>query len=1150
MRKNLLVTPIAMVLVAGAVSLSAQDFTTGNLVGRVTGPEGQPLQGVTVILNSPSLLAPRQFTTDATGQFRAQMLIGGNYTITYTLGGYLTRRLTTYITPGQIIRGDMQMRPIDVQAETVEIIATSSQQVDKTDTIVQTSFSQNKLLELLGNTDVHSMLAVSSGIINPGGGSDFRIRGGTQRGTKMLVDGGNVTNMMEGTGYAVEYPLTDAVESVAVIQSPLNARFGNTDGGLISYVLSKGSNEFKGSMRVSLSRGSIWNTFNAKSYPNNRGESGTNNPGSDNLGKDYQFYLSGPLWKDRITFTWASKIYPTEKWYDYQYDSTGGIWVSGNGSAYHPSRYRVGTYYQNPQTGEVIRKAEMLEANDPYNIIPATYKERNDAYTLFFQVTQNHQLEWSYAESGDYVTGATGNYNMADAISNPTYQTWGGLIRRWNLAYKGIVGSNGLLEARMSGSRHSWFNVQLDGRPKHTVNVLTMPSYTPFPGAADDNNPNNYYASGLIDALLARPDSIKDSRLGGTSSYNFNATNQGPGDGGTNSPFSVNYQHILQTTRGQHIIDVGFQRERSSWENPNLYGSGSVNGERMINSPGRIAIDLQSSDIYGYTGTNLNEYRGKFIVFNMNHATFNSIDPYGFSRFNKGTNLDEPTDANMRLIDWNNGAGYGSTIWPRMYSQYGSSLAGLYVQQMSYYLNDLWTLNDHHSVMGGVRFDNYKVWDGESGRDILNYSLPTFRFEYKFDLGGDQKRVFNVSWGQFHNMAGVSSWAAFVEKGITTAIWDKGPTDGKPYLVGFDEIMDPNSYRIINDEHFGGVNEVDKDFKGLVSTEFTLGVRLNLDNGGTLRASYVNRSWANDYAYYFNGWKDNPNNNGTKVYSRVLRNFNNSEKSYNSVELEWTIPVTKRLDFGGTYTYSRFMSNVSNVSNAQDESNVPQKSPNKSVRYDDYFDELYGETYGLGYRPSRLRDPEQRFNAYINYDLTYGKVKSNVALRFNYVSADPATRSYNYVKGYPTVPGINDNLAGVGMPNPMPSNTGVNYWVVDYININRTYGPDGWGTNLTYNLEVPVTHKLCWFAIITSSNPFNHRAKSTGWYETDGFAGSAITPEAIYRPDGSLYRAAANPYAAGGFYFVNGVQMSGAGLFAPNRVVGGRSIRLTTGLRF
>jgi len=539
-----------MFLVSGAMTLSAQDFTTGTLAGRVTGENGRPLQGVLVTLNSPSLLSPRQFTTDASGQFRAAMLMGGNYTVTYSLNGYLTRRVNTYVAPGQIIRGDTQLKPVGMQSTEVEITASSSQQqVDKTDTIVQTSYSQDKMLELLGSTNVGNLLAVSPGITEAGG-VDYRVRGGMARGTKILIDGANVTNMAEGTGYAVLYPLTDAVESVAVIQSPLNSRYGNTDSGMISYVLSKGSNEFKGSMRVDLGRGSIWNTFNGQGYPNNRGERGTNDPGQDSLGKNYEFYLSGPIWKDHITFTWTSQIYPTDKWYNYQYSYTENLWVSGNGSAYDPSRYKVGTYFKAPN-GEVIRKAELLEASDPYNVIPSSYKYTYDAYTLFFQISQNHQVEWSYGESLDYAINYSTGYKMADAASNPTRESFGD-VRRWNIAYKGIIGSNGLLEARWTGSTHSWFNTQLDGRPKRTVNVLTMTSLNPFPGYDDNNDPNNYYDSGLIDAWLRREDGIKDNRLGGLSDYNFNASNQGPGDASVNNPINVNYQHTADQTGPAH----------------------------------------------------------------------------------------------------------------------------------------------------------------------------------------------------------------------------------------------------------------------------------------------------------------------------------------------------------------------------------------------------------------------------------------------------------------------------------------------------------------------------------------------------------------------------------------------------------------------
>jgi hypothetical protein len=530
----------------------------------------------------------------------------------------------------------------------------------------------------------------------------------------------------------------------------------------------------------------------------------------------------------------------------------------------------------------------------------------------------------------------------------------------------------------------------------------------------------------------------------------------------------------------------------------------------------------------------------------MDYATFNSVDPYGFSRFNTGGYVNDPSNGNMRLIDYNSGAGYGSNIWPRMYDQYGGAYTNVYAQQTSYYINDIWTINDNHSVMGGVRYDMYKVWETAGGREIYSYSMPTFRFDYKWDISGDQKRVVNVSWGQFHNMAPVSSWLPFIDRGVREMIWvgPAGHEDGRPYLVDFADVMNKDNYRVIADNLSGGVNEIASDYKGLVNTEFTVGIRLNLDNGGSIRATYVSRSIANDNAYVYNGWKDNPNGDKTKVFSRLLKNMD-LERSYKSLELEWDVPVTKRVDFGGSYTFARQMEN------GTDEANAPQKSASKSVFWWEYYDAQYEFPY-WGYNPVRLRAPEHRFNAYLNYDLTYGKVKSNAALRFAYTSAGPGNRTFVYDMGFPVVDGVYINAAGEAAPNRpnMPTNTAAGSTRTVYYNIHRTLGPDDWSTNLTYNLEVPVTRKVRWFATITASNPFNHRGIGTGWYSIDGWVGSGnIVPATIYDSNGNVFRQASNPYAIGGMKSDN-VQRSNANLFAPNQVQARRTFGLQTGLRF
>ena len=1145
MRKNLVLTPIAMILVSGAISMSAQD-TTGTLAGRVTSQDGRSLQGVHIQINSPSLLNARQAVTDAGGQFRLPLLPGGDYSIVYTLNGYLTRRLSIRVNAGQTYRADMQLRSIDAQEVTVEIVASSQQQVDKTETVVATTMSQQKLLDITGGVNVGNVLALAAGAYSAG--NNYAVRGGTQSGMRLTVDGADITNNAEGTAYGVRMPLTDAIESIAVLQSPKNARYGNSDGGLVNIVLSKGSNDFRGSIRTSPNRGNIWNASNV-AYPNAFGEVGVFNPGNDNLSKSHQFFVSGPLWKNRVTFSWSGQHQPTTRNEIFYRDALSGLWPDGYTMQY-PERYRTGTYYRDPGTGAVIRKAEMLEANDPLNSFGRWSVRRDDTFTLFWQITQNHQLEYTHTqyEEGDYNTNSAA-YRMADTIANPYVASdSGGNQRRWTMSYKGIIGTSGVLEARIARSEQLWRNLMLNGNPKYNVLVKTMPSLYPINPNGDLSDPNNYYASGFIDAFLRRNDGIKNTNYEGASNisgvnfseYSYYATNQGYGDGGINEPWFVNYQHILDTKSGQHIIDVGVQREKGAWANPNLYAHRSTNGERRYFSPGRIAADLSTPGaVLGYNG-DYSQFAGKFIVFNMRYATLNSVDPYGLTRFNTGTFTTDPTDPNMLFTAWNNNTGYMRDYWPAAVEKIGSVATEVYTQFTSYYINDLWTINDNHSVMAGVRFDQFKVAEGDY--TIHEYSLPTFRFEYKWDISGNQKRVVNLGFSQFHNMPNVSNYAAFFRSHIREWLWDSpsplGATDGRPFLVTEAQMFDMNNYGYLWEEVISGpmINEVESGLKNLVTNEFEAGIRLNLDNGGSVRIAYINRSWKNNWAYVYNGWKDNPVAGGAPVYSRIMKNYDHViGRSYNSIELEWDIPVTKQLEFGGSYTFARL------IRNDLSEQENPQKTPNKTVRYWEYIFDQYDFPHH-GPLPSRLYDREHRLAAYMNYDLTYGKVRSNLAFRFTYNSGEPYVVGYTYRAGYPVVPGLNDNRAGVGMPSPSNATLARDY--TDNLNIHKIT-IDSWSTDLQYNLDVPLVSKLRWFANINISNPFNHRGIT--WSPAYG-SSATLLPETVYNPNGTVAWEANNGQTGGPFRQNRGFNTGG--LFSPASVQGRRTISLSTGLRF
>jgi len=293
--------------VLAAAPAFAQDLSSSALAGRVTSQNGVPIAGVQVTIESPSMLQRRQAVTDANGQFRVSLLPSGSYTVTYTLADYRTRKITLQLIAGQVGNGNVRLTKIEVQEEVIEINATAAQ-VDKTDTVVQTSFSAEQL-EMLGSISIGTLNALTPGVSGSVTGT-YNIHGGTSRSTKTLFNGINITESYGGYAYMIPTPMTDMIESIAIITSPLNARYGNTDGGLISYVTTKGSNTWKGTFRASIDRWAIW-SYDDMGYPyRDRRDNSGGWAGDDDLDRSYEFSLQGPIWKDRITFAYAGSLQP------------------------------------------------------------------------------------------------------------------------------------------------------------------------------------------------------------------------------------------------------------------------------------------------------------------------------------------------------------------------------------------------------------------------------------------------------------------------------------------------------------------------------------------------------------------------------------------------------------------------------------------------------------------------------------------------------------------------------------------------------------------------------------------------------------------------------------------------------------------------
>jgi len=134
----------------------AQDATSAVLAGRVTADrDGRPLEGAKLLLESPALLTPREAATDADGRFRIPLLPGGQYSITYTLDGYVSRRVAMRLVAGQVANASAKLKATDANGAKGETIDTSVQfparaQFDKTETVVQTVYSSDFLESVFG----------------------------------------------------------------------------------------------------------------------------------------------------------------------------------------------------------------------------------------------------------------------------------------------------------------------------------------------------------------------------------------------------------------------------------------------------------------------------------------------------------------------------------------------------------------------------------------------------------------------------------------------------------------------------------------------------------------------------------------------------------------------------------------------------------------------------------------------------------------------------------------------------------------------------------------------------------------------------------------------------------------------------------------
>ena len=1041
-QRALCLTSVAVVL-AGGSSLMAQT-TTGGLSGKITDASGKAVAGARVSVESQALFQARVFTTNAKGEYRAQLLPVGNYTIKVSCDGYLGRTVSDYrIGVGTNLSLDVALKPMASAGTTVEVVATGAQE-SKTEDKISVNFSAEQLLQLPTSRSFDGALALAPGV--SGSGTSTSIRGGSAGGFSQVlyrIDGIDVQDGVTGQPDAMRSnaklyePLPDSIEDVQVVLSALNARNGRTQGGQVNVVTRTGSNEFSGSIRASLSRPS-WTT-NLPKGPVDGDMTQSETHAVESFSRYTDITFSGPIIKDRLWFYVGTRLQPSAS------DTNTLGWnghAEGNDSlgVADIARYPLHSFGHFPGADSVIMNRTGAPAgfefmnlrtmSDWGKTVPKNTKYEKFEGKFTGMVTASHTLSLTVLHDKAVISGISGERSNGEFSINKEFMgDETDETNAWTLAWNGSIGDRWFIEARAFKSRFSQGDV-------------TGPTTYPY-------SVQSYLGTGDRDVRIVQTTGTQQAYEGATVWYGpiyaqRSSASITPAKRG-NDAINLNVR-TFQELAGQHEIDFGFEQ----FETIHQFGR-ERNGDR-------------------------NFYNGGFL-YNPTTHDYRYATMYTSETPEYILDWDDQNEAFMQY--WEAMRGPGAHM-----ERFWSGAAEAKNKSQAFWFNDNWTVNSKINVMLGLRANKFKVYDTD-GSQQANLSITEPRFQVKFNPDGAGKEVLSFSYAKLASAYSDEMAAAFRSNG-----WYTRTVHGWRGLPGQMGLDDPN----IADDPLFGVRWVDYDtltdinnydpmpfmildqrqtYKtdGLevpYALEMTLGYQRNYETG-YVRMTAVERKYKKEWVSYVRpGWgleymteKTDPS--GLTDFTQWGQNlhFLNSkfDKTYRSIELAWMENLSSRLSFGGNITYS-------------------QMTGRDGLEYYNYaaLKQATG-TPDTDYAPDGLLSRDVSARAHLTYVHPIGKGNVSVSALLDYAKA--GVRSLVGVEDLPQNQ-ILDEFGNVVL-EPWsvldytgPSNT-VNPRMNRYYGAVGAYhgGSDWFNVDLRLQGQIPLKGKLTLTAYVQVNNLFN-----------------------------------------------------------------------------
>lgn len=232
---------IPLLLFAFLIFYPGDSFSqsTGSIGGTVTdAKDNSPLVGATVKLVGYNVGA----VTDDNGNFTILNVDVGTYNVEASYIGYSPIRITgVKVSVDQRSKINFQLSSTEISTTIIEITDTrKSIDVEQSGVIVNEEQIKNR-----GDRGVNNIVSKTAGVIQDERGGQINIRGSRGDETKVIVDGVEVTNPLDGTSRA--FVPNSLMQEISVLTGGFGAEYGNVLGGVINVSTKSGSDRYTGS---------------------------------------------------------------------------------------------------------------------------------------------------------------------------------------------------------------------------------------------------------------------------------------------------------------------------------------------------------------------------------------------------------------------------------------------------------------------------------------------------------------------------------------------------------------------------------------------------------------------------------------------------------------------------------------------------------------------------------------------------------------------------------------------------------------------------------------------------------------------------------------------------------------------------------------